>query len=36
VEFAKWPKKKAESVIEQVKSLETAPDMSRLTIALGA
>jgi hypothetical protein len=33
-EFAKWPKEKAESVIEQVKSLETAPDMSRLTAAL--
>jgi 2-methylcitrate dehydratase PrpD len=33
-EFAKWPKQKAESVIEQVKSLENAPDMSRLTAAL--
>jgi 2-methylcitrate dehydratase PrpD len=32
-EFAKWPSQKAESVIEQVKSLETAPDMSRLTAA---
>jgi 2-methylcitrate dehydratase PrpD len=35
-EFAKWPKQKAESVIEQVKSLETAPDMNRLTAALAA
>src|ERR1700726_376080 len=33
-EFAKWPKQKAESVIEIVKSLESAPDMSRLTAAL--
>jgi 2-methylcitrate dehydratase PrpD len=33
-EFAKWPKQKAESVIEMVKSLETLPDMSRLTTAL--
>ena len=33
-EFAKWPKEKAESVIEQVKSVESAPDMSRLTSAL--
>ena len=33
-EFAKWPKEKAESVIEQVKSLESAPDMSKLTAAL--
>jgi 2-methylcitrate dehydratase PrpD len=33
-EFAKWPKEKAESVIEQVKTLENAPDMSRLTAAL--
>jgi hypothetical protein len=33
-EFAKWPKQKAESVIEMVKSLENAPDMSRLTAAL--
>jgi 2-methylcitrate dehydratase PrpD len=35
-EFAKWPKEKAESVIEQVKSLESAPDMGHLTAALGA
>ncbi len=33
-EFAKWPKEKAESVIEQIKSLENAPDVSRLTAAL--
>jgi 2-methylcitrate dehydratase PrpD len=33
-EFAKWPKQKAESVIEMVKSLENAPDMTRLTSAL--
>jgi hypothetical protein len=33
-EFAKWPKEKAESVIEQVKSLESAPDMGKLTAAL--
>ena len=33
-EFAKWPKQKTESVIEMVKSLESAPDMSRLTAAL--
>jgi hypothetical protein len=33
-EFAKWPPQKAASVIELVKSLERAPDMSRLTAAL--
>jgi hypothetical protein len=33
-EFAKWPKPKAESVIEMVKSLESAPDVSKLTAAL--
>ena len=33
-EFTKWPSKKAEAVIELVKSLESAPDMSRLTGAL--
>jgi 2-methylcitrate dehydratase PrpD len=33
-EFAKWPKQKAESVIELVKSLETAPDMRKLSAAL--
>jgi hypothetical protein len=30
-EFAKWPKEKAEGVINFVKALETAPDMSKLT-----
>jgi 2-methylcitrate dehydratase PrpD len=34
-EFAKWPSQKAQLVIELVKSLEGAPDMSRLTAALG-
>jgi len=33
-EFAKWPKQKAEAVIEMVKSLETQPDLSRLAAAL--
>src|ERR1700704_5312347 len=33
-EFAKWPSQKAETVIELVKSLENAHDMSRLTAAL--
>jgi hypothetical protein len=33
-DFLKWPSQKAESVIELVKSLETAPDMSKLTAAL--
>jgi 2-methylcitrate dehydratase PrpD len=33
-EFAKWPRQKTESVIEMVKSLETLPDMTRLTAAL--
>jgi hypothetical protein len=33
-EFAKWPMQKAVSVIELVKSLENASDMSRLTAAL--
>jgi 2-methylcitrate dehydratase PrpD len=35
-EYAKWPKAKAESIIEMVKSLETMPDMSKLTAALTA
>ncbi len=35
-EFAKWPRQKAESVIELVKSLDSAPDMSRLSAALAA
>ncbi len=33
-EFAKWPQQKAESVVELVKSLESVPDMSKLTAAL--
>lgn len=33
-EFAKWPAQKAESVIELVKSLESASDVSRITAAL--
>jgi len=33
-EFAKWPRQKAEAIIEAVKALEMAPDMSRLTAAL--
>jgi 2-methylcitrate dehydratase PrpD len=33
-EFSKWPASKAESVIELVKSLESVPDLSRMTAAL--
>jgi 2-methylcitrate dehydratase PrpD len=33
-EYAKWPAAKAERVIELVKSLEDAPDVSQLTAAL--
>jgi 2-methylcitrate dehydratase PrpD len=33
-EFAKWSSQKAESIIEQVQSLESASDMSRLTATL--
>jgi 2-methylcitrate dehydratase PrpD len=33
-EFAKWPSQKAEFVIKQVQSLESLPDVSRLTAAL--
>lgn len=33
-EFAKWPSAKTEAVIAQVKALEAAPDMARLTAAL--
>ena len=33
-EFAKWPPAKAEAVIGLVKSLESQPDMSKLTAAL--
>ena len=35
-DFAKWPRKKAETIIEAVKSLERAPDMENLTAALTA
>jgi len=35
-EFAKWPKQKADVIIEIVKSLENERDMSRLTAALTA
>lgn len=35
-EFAKWPAEKAEAVITFVKSVETAPDVSRLTALLTA
>jgi 2-methylcitrate dehydratase PrpD len=35
-EFANWPSAKAESVISTVKSLENAPDMSKLVAALTA
>jgi 2-methylcitrate dehydratase PrpD len=33
-EFAKWPQPKTAAIIEAVKSLEKAPDMSRLTASL--
>ncbi|HMG20891.1 MAG TPA: hypothetical protein VK607_06220, partial [Kofleriaceae bacterium] len=33
-EFAKWPAAKTEAVIAAVKTLETAPDVSKLTAAL--
>jgi 2-methylcitrate dehydratase PrpD len=33
-EFLKWPSQKAETVIELVKTLESVPDMSKLTAAL--
>src|SRR5258706_13222282 len=35
-EFAKWPTRKAESIIALVKSLETAPTLAALTAALAA
>ena len=35
-EFAKWPRAKTEAVIAQVKSLETAPDVGKLSAALSA
>jgi hypothetical protein len=33
-EFAKWPPQKAGTVVELVRTLESAPDMSRLSAAL--
>ena len=33
-EFVKWPSKKAEAIIDLVKSLESASDMSQLSAAL--
>lgn len=33
-EFARWPAAKAEAVIAAVKSLETLPDVGKLTAAL--
>ena len=35
-EFAKWPKQKAESVIEMVTSLEKMPDLTKMSAALTA
>ena len=35
-EFAKWPREKAEAIITFVKTLENAPDMSKLTSLLTA
>ena len=35
-EFAKWPREKAEGIIAFVKTLENAPDMSKLTGLLTA
>jgi 2-methylcitrate dehydratase PrpD len=35
-EFAKWPRQKADAVIEFVKIMENAPDLSRLTAVLTA
>jgi 2-methylcitrate dehydratase PrpD len=35
-EFAKWPREKAEGIITFVKTLENAPDMSKLTGLLTA
>ncbi len=35
-EFAKWPTRKAESIIALVKSLESAPTLAALTAALAA
>jgi hypothetical protein len=33
-DFAKWPRQKGDTVIEFVKSMESAPDVSRLTAML--
>lgn len=33
-DFAQWPRKKADAVIELVKTIESASDMSRMTAAL--
>jgi 2-methylcitrate dehydratase PrpD len=33
-EFAKWPKQKTESIIEMTKTIETLPNLSKLTAAL--
>ena len=35
-EFAKWPKEKTEAAIKFVKTLESAPDMSKLSALLTA
>jgi len=35
-DFANWPKQKAESVVEMVKSLEALPDMGKLAAALSS
>jgi 2-methylcitrate dehydratase PrpD len=35
-EFAKWPTRKAESIVALVKSLESAPTLAALTAALAA
>ena len=35
-DFAKWPTQKADKIIEAVKSLERAPDVTNLTAALTA
>jgi len=33
-DYAKWPKEKAEAVIDFVRTLDGAPDVSRLTVML--
>jgi 2-methylcitrate dehydratase PrpD len=35
-EFARWPARKAESIVALVKSLESAPSLAALTAALAA